>query len=120
MDPGAGAARFADSAQFLTVWLGTIVAVLTLMLIVAGFFSFGYIRREAQREARAAARDEAAKIREAALTEARQRAQDAIDDYVDRALVERLDEYREFREWYGKPADDREVVENVDDPDETT
>jgi flagellar biosynthesis/type III secretory pathway M-ring protein FliF/YscJ len=120
MDAGAGATRLAESAQYLTAWLAAIVGVLTLMLIVAGFFSFGYIRREAQREARAAARDEATKIREAALTEARQCAQAAIDEYVDRALAERIDEYREFRAWYETPKDDREVVENVDDRDDNT
>jgi len=120
MEASARAARLAESAQYFTGWLAAIVAVLTLMLIVAGFFSFGYIRREAQREARAAARDEAARIREAALTEARQCAQEAIDQYVERALAERIAEYREFRRWYDTPKDDRGLVANVDDPDDNT
>lgn len=66
MDSGAGTdtAALAGISQYLTVWLGTIVAVLTLAMIVVGFVSFAYFRHVTKLTSERVARETAERIAE--------------------------------------------------------
>lgn len=66
-------------------WVSVILGSLTILIIVAGLLSFGYLRYEARRRARIEAERVAARI-----------AEQRINEYIQESLPEVFADYREY------------------------
>jgi len=87
-------------------WTGVILSALTFFVIVAGFFSFVYIRREAAQAAREEARATATDI-----------AETRVDDYLHREAPRILRETVELQYLSASSAHGEDIMEASDDED---